>query len=108
MKDRRRFTRDFKLGVLRELDSGKSPAEVCRMHEIHPSLLSRWQRLYRENPREAFAGHGNTYRLEAKLAEKDRLIGKLYAENELLKKAHARRMQSLSEQRKQRRAGGLT
>lgn len=108
MTERRKFTRDFKLGVLRELDSGKSAAEVCREHEIHPSLLSKWQQLYRENPKEAFAGHGNTYRLEAKLAERDRLIGQLYAENALLKKAIANKMAFLAEQRRMRRAGGLT
>jgi transposase len=106
MESRRRFTRDFKVGVLRELDGGKSAAEVCREYEIHPSLLSKWQRLYLENPKEAFAGHGNTYRLEAKLAERDRLIGQLYAENELLKKAIANKTQYLAEQRRLRRAGG--
>ena len=38
------------------------------------------------NPNEAFSGNGNIWKFEAKLAEKDRLIGQLYAENALLKK----------------------
>lgn len=105
---RKKFTRDFKLMVLSELDSGKTTAEVSRVHEVHPNMISRWRREYRNNPKNAFAGQGNTYKLEAKLAEKDRLIGKLYAENELLKKAIANKTQYLAEQRRLRNAGGLT
>lgn len=86
MESRRKFTRDFKIQVLRELENGKSVAELCRENQIHESLLCRWRQLYRKNPEEAFAGHGNTYKLEAKLAEQERIIGRLYAETELLKK----------------------
>lgn len=103
---RKRFTRDFKLMVLRELDSGKKAAELGRLHEVHPNVIHRWQHEYRDNPKDAFAGPGNTYKLEAKLAERERLIGRLYAENELLKKAIANLKAYHTGQRRRTRAGG--
>jgi transposase len=108
MEQRKRFTRDFKLKVLGEFNSGKSAAELSRQYEIHPNVILRWQREFRSNPKAAFAGHGNTWKLEAKLAERERLIGQLYAENALLKKAIADEKAYLAEQRRLRRAGGLT
>lgn len=36
----RRFTRDFKLQVLREIETGKSIAQAPREHEIHPNLIA--------------------------------------------------------------------
>ena len=87
MKLRRKFTRDFKLGLIRELEAGRSMAEVCRANDLHPSLMSKWRREYAADPENAFSGQGNTYKPEAKLAEYERLIGTLYAENAFLKKA---------------------
>ncbi len=86
MRLRRAFTREFKRRIIEQLRV-KSAAEVCREHEIGPNLLSRWKREYEENPGEAFQGNGHLWKWKAKLAEKDRLIGQLYAENELLKKS---------------------
>ena len=85
--EKRRFTKDFKLSVLSELDSGKSAAQLSREHNIVPSLISEWKKLYQQNPGEAFSGNGNAYTLEAKIAEYERLLGQSYAENALLKKA---------------------
>ncbi len=103
---RKRFTRDFKLMVLRELDSGKTATELSRVHEVHPNVIQRWRCEYRDNPKNAFAGPGNTHKLEAKLAERDRIIGKLYAENELLKKAIANLKSHHMGQRRRTRTGG--
>ncbi|MBE0521371.1 MAG: transposase [Candidatus Methanoperedenaceae archaeon] len=68
-----------KITLLRELDNGKSSAQVCRENGIHPLMLSKWKREYKENPVIAFSG--NISKPEAKLAESGRLIGQLYAEN---------------------------
>lgn len=87
MNELKKFDRDLKLKILSELDSGKSVAELSRQYEVHPNMIYRWRREYRQNPKEAFAGRGNTWKLEAKLAEYQRMVGQLYAENELLKKA---------------------
>jgi len=87
MKKRREFTRDFKVSLMRELESGKSMAELCRMHELHPSRVSKWRGQWQDNPELAFSGRGNASTSTAKIAELERLVGHLYAENALLKKS---------------------
>lgn len=87
MKRRRKFTRDFKISVLRELENDKTAAQICRENSIHPAMLSKWKREYRDNPETAFSGRGKTCKSEAQIAERERLIGQLYAENAFLKKA---------------------
>jgi transposase-like protein len=87
MSTRRKFTRDFKVSVIREIENGKTPAEVCRQHQIDQSVLSNWRKEYEADPVNAFSGCGNTYKVEAKVAEYERLVGQLYAENAFLKKA---------------------
>jgi transposase len=39
-----------------------------------------------DNPEKAFSGTGQPYKEQARVAELERTIGKLYAENEFLKK----------------------
>jgi transposase len=87
MKTRRQFTRDFKIAVVRELETGKSLAQVSRENGIHPSLVVKWKNEYFENPEKAFSGNGRVYKDQARMAELERLVGQLYAENEFLKKA---------------------
>lgn len=86
---RRRFTREFKLQVLREIEGEKSIAQAAREHEIHPNLITRWRSLRHQYARQAFAGNGNTYLLEARVAELERMVGRLTMENDFLKKALA-------------------
>ena len=86
MKSRKKFTKEFKISVLRELENSKTAAQLCREHDIHPTMLSKWKKEYKENPEIAFSGNGNTSNPEARLAESERLIGQLYAENTFLKK----------------------
>jgi len=86
-KIRRRYTREFKLSVIRELESGITVSELARKHNIHPALPRRWMKEYYEDPANSFSGNGNTYKLEARNAELERLVGQLYAENDFLKKA---------------------
>jgi transposase len=88
MRPRRTFTREFKLSVLQDLEQ-KSMAQVCREHEVHPTLLNRWKRDQQDYPNEAFKGKGNLYKAEAKIAQYERLIGQLYAEISFLKKTTA-------------------
>jgi transposase len=102
MKTRKKFTRDAKISILRELENGKSSAQVCRENGIHPSMLSKWKREYKENPGTAFSGNGNISKPEAKLAESERLIGQLYAENTFLKKVLTNLEAKLQDYQKQR------
>lgn len=101
MRPRRNFTREFKLSVVNELEAGRSLAAIVREHGIHHSLVLKWRKQAREYPETAFSGNGRAYTLEAQLAEKDRLIGKLYAENEFLKKVTAS-LRKLAEERRGR------
>lgn len=84
---RRRFTREFKLQVIREIEAGKSIAQASGEHELHPNLIARWRSLQTEYARQAFAGNGNHYKQEARIAELERLVGRLTLENDFLKKA---------------------
>ena len=102
MKTRKKFTREFKISTLRELENGKSSAQVCRENGIHPSMLSKWKREYKENSHTAFSGNGNINKPDAKLAESERLIGQLYAENAFLKKVLSSLETKLREHQKQR------
>lgn len=83
---RRRFTKEVKMEVVQAVESGLSLAEASRRYEVHPNLIRKWRELYRENGDRAFAGHGNVYREEAKIAALERKIGQLTMENEFLKK----------------------
>jgi transposase len=101
MRRYRHHTREFKLSILREIDS-KSIVEVCRAHDIHPEMVSRWKREFNQNPTKAFAGNGNICNYEAEIAKRDRIIGQLYLENELLKKTLIEVQESEAERKNMR------
>jgi len=101
MRKRRKLDRDFKLSILAELET-KTMAEVCRTHNIHPSAIYKWKNEYSENPKKAFNGNGNLFKYEAEIAKRDRIIGQLYMENELLKKTMKRLQELKAEEEKMR------
>lgn len=84
---RRGFTREFKLQVLREIEAGKSMAQVSREYQIYPSLICKWREHSSKYGEEAFSGNGNMYKYEARIGELERMVGQLTMENALLKKA---------------------
>jgi transposase len=84
---RRRFTREFKLQVVREVEAGKNTAQAAREYQVHPTLIVRWRREHQQYAEQAFTGNGRLYKDEARLAELERMIGQLTVENALLKKA---------------------
>lgn len=86
MRLRRKFTKEFKLSVVQELED-KALIEVCKEHSLSPSLVNRWKREHSENPKQAFSGSGNVWKEDARIARYERLVGQLYAENAFLKKA---------------------
>ena len=101
MIKRREFTRDFKLSVLNELNIRRA-VEVCREHNIHPVLLSKWKKDFNENPFRAFSGHGNIWKAEAEVEKYKKLVGELYAEIDFLKKT-TKRLQELKAEEEIRR-----
>jgi len=83
---RRKFSREFKVQVVREVESGKPQAEIAREHEISQQVISRWCRQHRRYKERAFSGNGRAHTDEAKLASLERKVGQLTMENDLLKK----------------------
>ena len=61
MAKRRKFSKEFKLKVIRELEAQKPLAEVSRSYQVHPATIARWRREYREDPDMAFQGNGHLY-----------------------------------------------
>lgn len=99
-KTRKTYTKDFKISVIRELENGASLGELSRKHGIHPSLPTRWKNEYYDDPERSFSGNGNTYKLEARNAELERMVGQLYAESDFLKKAIANLEKLKAEERR--------
>jgi transposase len=91
----RKFTREFKLEVVRQLAGGKSFAQLARQLEVHENVLRRWQREYEREPSRAFPGKGQGGVTVDREAALERKIGQLTLENDFLKKA----LQRLEEQR---------
>jgi transposase len=84
---RRRFTREFKLQVGREVEAGTTPAQAAREYQVHPTLIVRWRKEHLQYAEQAFTGNGRLFKDEARIAELERLLGQLTMENALLKKA---------------------
>ena len=86
----RTHSREFKLSIVRQLASGeKRPAQVCREHNLAPSMVARWRQDYDARGEAAFAPPAPTptQALEAKVADLERFCGQLAMENAVLKKA---------------------
>jgi transposase len=84
---RRVFSKDLKLSILQEIDAGATIAQVARAHSIHPETIRMWRRTERKFGDRAFAGNGNAYTDDARIAELERTIGQQAHEIRLLKKA---------------------
>ena len=85
-KARAYYTKEFKMAILSQVESGIPVAQVARENGLHSALVFRWKKEFLENPEKAFAGSGHPYKDQARVAELERTIGRLYAENEFLKK----------------------
>jgi len=86
---RRTFSKELKVSILRELDAGATIAQLARAREIHPETIRQWKARERKYGERAFAGQGNAYTDDARIAELERTIGQQAHEIRLLKKAHA-------------------
>ena len=90
MSERRKFTPEFKLEVVRQLVEGeKSVRQLSQELDIRRALLQRWQQEYLADPGSAFPGNGRQSSDEAELAELRRQVRRLTAERDILKKAIA-------------------
>lgn len=86
---RRSFDKEFKVQVLREIEAGSSVAQAARQHGVHPELIYRWKRQLHKYGERSLSGRGNAYTDEARIAQLERTLGQMAAENALLKKSIA-------------------
>ncbi len=89
-KKRRTYSSDFKLDTVMEGIRGeKSVAQICRERGIKDVLYYKWRDIFIERAAEIFESQKNTAQKdkEERVAELERMIGKLALENEILKKA---------------------
>lgn len=88
MRTRRAFTAEFKAQRVLEILSGrKTAAAVCREYQIKPDLLTRWKADFVTHADSVFAGTEATQQAERRIAELERLVGRLTLELEVAKKA---------------------
>jgi len=86
---RQQYSRELKIACMRELDSGKSMAEVARQYQLSPKRLETWKGEWRAKGELAFPGKGERpqARLDAeRIAELERKIGQQAMEIDFLKK----------------------
>jgi transposase len=94
---RRRWTTEEKLRIVEEsLQPGMSVSYVARRHGVAANLLFRWRKLMREGGGEALradgpvVGDAEVRRLEDRVRELERQLGRKTLEVEILKEALAR------------------
>ena len=87
VRERRNFSNDFKKLVVESILWGLSTqAEIAREHRISPVLTSRWKKDYKAGKFFENVIGQDIARLELKIIDLGRLVGKLTLENEMLKK----------------------
>ena len=85
---RRSFTSQFKAQVVLEVLSGqRSAAESARQHKLKPELISRWKDIALEGLEGLFEGEGQRAQDQVRIAELERMVGRLTMELEVAKKA---------------------
>ena len=107
MRNQRSFSVEFKRQVVEELLSGTSrPAQLCRRHNISPSLLYHWKRQYsrgkfNNEPTEEAA-------LKDRIEKLERLVGRLTLENEFLKRGLQNSLSQYQRNGKSSRGGNIS
>ena len=87
---RRSFTPQFKSQVVLEVLSGqRSASESARQHKLKPELISRWKDIALEGLESLFRGGEQRDQEQDRIAELERMVGRLTMELEVAKKASA-------------------
>ena len=89
---RRQYSVEFKLDTALEGIRGeKTVAQICRERGIRDNLYYKWRDACQERAPSIFASQEQqdqaVSKLETRVAELERMVGKLALENEILKKA---------------------
>ena len=90
MAQRRTFKAEFKAKVVLELIAGKkSLSEASREYEIKDTVLSRWKQEFLERAGEVFEQPKDNQDKDIRIAELERMVGRLTMQAELSKKAQS-------------------
>jgi len=88
MNHRRQFSPEFKAQVVLEVVSGaKSAAEICREHHLKPDLFSKWKAQFLREAAKVFEHPDQVDPAQARIAELERMLGRVTLELEVAKKA---------------------
>jgi transposase-like protein len=87
---RRSFTAEFKAQVVLEVLSGlRSQAEAARQHKLKPELVARWKDITLEGLESLFHAGDHRDQDRDRIAELERMVGRLTMELEVAKKDSA-------------------
>jgi transposase len=88
MAQRRRFTAKFKTQVVLDLLTGrKRMAHICREHNLKEQVVMRWRAVFLERAEFLFSAETERDEHLERIAELERLVGRLTMELDLAKKA---------------------
>lgn len=88
MTKRRKFTPQFKARVVLEVISGmRTSAEACREYQLKPQVLSSWRAKFLEHAATVFESSSRCSEEQVRVAELERLVGRLTLELGVAKKA---------------------
>jgi len=88
MRKRRVFRPEFKAqAVLDEIGGLKSAAEICREHRLSAQVFARWKAEFLNRAPEIFATKRSQGNEQERIADLERMVGRLTMEMEALKKA---------------------
>jgi transposase-like protein len=87
MNKRRTFTPEFKVRVVLEMISGeKGLMQASRDYGIKDTVLSRWKQEFLERAAEVFAQPQDQLHQEERIAELERMVGRLTLQLDMAKK----------------------
>jgi len=84
-RQRRTFTPEFKLQLVKLYENGKSRTDIAREYDITPSALDRWIKNHQETG--SFAAKDNRSEEESELMRLRKENQRLLMENDILKQA---------------------
>lgn len=84
----RKFSPEFKTQIVLQLLSGeRTRAELCREHKISSQQLGNWKKQFLDNASSVFESNHQHDEEEERIAELERMVGKLTMQLEIAKKA---------------------
>lgn len=88
MSKRRKFSPQFKSQVVLQLLSGeRSMAELCREHQLTSQMIGAWKQQFLAAATQGFESDATRDAEQERIAELERMVGKLTMELEIAKKA---------------------